>query len=174
MNTLSTSRRLALQLAASAALLGATGAAWAHGDAPHGSTAKAALPAQQQDWGIAGNPKAVQRTITLRMGDDMRFAPAHIEVREGETVRLVVRNKGQILHEIVLGTQASLAQHAQMMLKHPGMEHDEPYMAHVKAGNQGDLVWTFNRPGRFDFACLIPGHYQAGMVGTINVVPRKG
>jgi len=85
-----------------------------------------------------------------------------------------VQNRGQLLHEIVLGTQASLAQHAEMMLKHPGMEHDEPYMAHVKAGRKGDLVWTFNRPGRFDFACLIPGHYQAGMVGTINVLPRKG
>lgn len=171
MNTLRTTTR---RLAAGAALLAATSAVWAHGDVPHAPSAKASLPAEQQDWGIAGSAKAVQRTITLRMGDDMRFAPAHIEVREGETVRLVVQNKGQLLHEIVLGTQASLAQHAQMMLKHPGMEHDEPYMAHVKAGNQGALVWTFNRAGRFDFACLIPGHYQAGMVGTINVVPRKG
>lgn len=174
MNLLSTSRRLALHLAASAALLGATGATWAHGNAPHGTASKAALPTQQQDWGIAGSAQAVQRTITLRMGDDMRFAPAHIEVREGETVRLVVHNQGQLLHEIVLGSQATLAQHAEMMAKHPGMEHDEPYMAHVKAGRKGDLVWTFNRTGRFDFACLIPGHYQAGMVGTINVLPRKG
>lgn len=165
---------LALHLAAAVTLLAGSAAAWAHGNAPHAAASTANLPAQQQDWGIAGNAKAVQRTITLRMGDDMRFAPAHIEVREGETVRLVVQNRGQLLHEIVLGTQASLAQHAEMMLKHPGMEHDEPYMAHVKAGRKGDLVWTFNRPGRFDFACLIPGHYQAGMVGTINVLPRKG
>lgn len=173
MNNTRPLNRLALHLVAAAALLTGSGAAWAHGNAPH-ATVKAAMSAQQQDWGIAGNAKAVQRTITLRMGDDMRFAPAHIEVREGETVRLVVQNRGQLLHEIVLGTQASLAQHAEMMLKHPGMEHDEPYMAHVKAGRKGDLVWTFNRPGRFDFACLIPGHYQAGMVGTINVLPRKG
>ena len=174
MNNIRPLNRLALHLVATAALLAGTGAAWAHGNAPHGAAPKAALPAQQQDWGIAGSPQAVQRTITLRMGDDMRFAPAHVELREGETVRLVVHNQGQLLHEIVLGTQASLAQHAEMMLKHPGMEHDEPYMAHVKAGRKGDLVWTFNRPGRFDFACLIPGHYQAGMVGTINVLPRKG
>ena len=126
---------------------------------------------EQKEWGIAGDAKAVTRTITLRMGDDMRFAPAHIEVREGETVRLVVQNRGQLLHEIVLGTQASLAQHAEMMLKHPGMEHDEPYMAHVNAGQRGEITWTFNRPGDFEFACLIAGHFEAGMRGTIRVTP---
>mgnify|MGYP001952322792 FL=1 len=52
------------------------------------------------------------------------------------------------------------------------MEHDEPYMAHVAAGKAGDIVWHFNRAGSFDFACLIPGHYQAGMTGTITVLPR--
>lgn len=174
MNNIRPLNRLALHFVAAAALLAGSAAAWAHGNAPHGPASRIALPAQQQDWGIAGSAKAVQRTITLRMGDDMRFAPAHIEVREGETVRLVAHNQGQLLHEIVLGTQATLAQHAEMMAKHPGMEHDEPYMAHARAGRKGDLVWTFNRPGRFDFACLVPGHYQAGMVGTINVVPHKG
>jgi len=55
------------------------------------------------------------------------------------------------------------------MVKFPNMEHDEPYMTHVKAGGTGELVWNFNRPGQFEFACLIAGHYQAGMVGTIKV-----
>ena len=58
-----------------------------------------------------------------------------------------------------------------MMLKFPTMEHDEPYMAHVLPGESGDLLWKFNREGSFDFACLIPGHYQAGMRGTITVTP---
>jgi uncharacterized cupredoxin-like copper-binding protein len=58
-----------------------------------------------------------------------------------------------------------------MMVKFPGMEHDEPYMTHVSPGKRGQIVWNFNRPGEFQFACLIAGHYQAGMVGTINVVP---
>ena len=57
------------------------------------------------------------------------------------------------------------------MVKFPNMEHDEPYMAHVKPGESGEIVWTFNRPGDFDFACLIAGHYQAGMVGKIKVAP---
>ena len=102
----------------------------------------------------------------------MRFAPAHIEVREGETVRLRAENQGRVLHEIVLGTPGTLQAHADMMAKHPGMAHDEPHMAHVQPGRRGDLVWHFNRPGRFDFACLIPGHFQAGMIGTITVLPR--
>ncbi len=103
------------------------------------------------------------------MGDDMRFSPAHFTVKKGETLRLRVVNKGQVMHEVVLGTKASLAQHAQMMLKYPGMEHAEPYMAHVAAQKSEDLVWHFNRAGSFDFACLIPGHYQAGMTGTFTV-----
>ena len=106
------------------------------------------------------------------MTDDMRFAPHKIEVREGETVRLRAENRGKVLHEIVLGTKADLDAHAEMMARHPGMEHDEPHMAHVAAGQRGDIVWTFNRPGTFDFACLIAGHYQAGMTGTITVRPR--
>ena len=139
----------------------------AHHTPPHSPVVK-----EQKDWGIAGDAKAVRRTITIRMTDDMRFAPNHIEVREGDTVRLRAENRGKVLHEIVIGTKADLDQHAAMMAKHPGMEHDEPHMAHVKAGQTGDIVWTFNRPGNFDFACLIAGHYQAGMTGTITVLPK--
>ena len=160
-------------IAALTLLASASTTALAHGDAPHGNTS-ASVTKEQKAWGMAGDAKAVARTITLRMTDNMRFTPSHIEVREGETVRLRAENQGQVLHEIVIGTRADLDAHAAMMAKHPGMEHDEPYMAHVKAGQKGSIVWTFNRPGSFDFACLIAGHYQAGMTGTITVIPRKG
>ena len=113
----------------------------------------------------------MQRTITLRMTDDMRFTPDHITVQQGETLRLRVENKGQILHEVVLGTPARLGEHTQLMVKFPTMEHDEPYMAHVAPGKTGDLLWQFNRAGNFDFACLIAGHFQAGMRGTLTVTP---
>ena len=103
------------------------------------------------------------------MTDDMRFTPDHITVQQGETLRLRVENKGQILHEVVLGTPATLGEHAQLMVKFPTMEHDEPYMAHVAPGKTGDLLWQFNRAGNFDFACLIAGHFQAGMRGTLTV-----
>ncbi len=142
-----------------------------HGAHAHGTPAPAVK--EQKPWGIAGDTTQVRRTITVDMSDNMRFSPSHIEVREGETLRLRVRNRGQVLHELVLGTREELDEHAALMKKFPNMEHDEPYMAHVDPGQRADIVWTFNRPGDFWFACLLPGHYEAGMVGTIRVVPRS-
>jgi uncharacterized cupredoxin-like copper-binding protein len=75
-----------------------------------------------------------------------------------------------MLHEFVLGTKKELDAHAALMLKFAAMEHDEPYMAHVLPGKTGEIVWTFNRAGEFAFACLINGHYQAGMVGRVKVI----
>ncbi|WP_416546657.1 plastocyanin/azurin family copper-binding protein [Limnohabitans sp. DCL3] len=142
----------------------------AHSPAAHQNHhAPSTAPAEQKDWGIAGDPNKVQRTIEIRMTDDMRFAPKDIQVKLGETVRLVAVNAGKTLHEIVIGTPQELKAHAEMMKKHPGMEHDEPYMAHVDPGKKGTIVWTFNRTGRFEFACLIPGHFEAGMIGRITV-----
>ncbi|RQO83456.1 plastocyanin/azurin family copper-binding protein [Acidovorax sp. FJL06] len=161
-----------IKFIATCALLAGAAPSFGHENMPHAAR-NTPVVKEQKAWGIAGDDKAVARTITLRMTDDMRFTPRHIEVREGETIRLRAENKGQVLHEIVIGTKPELDAHAEMMAKHPGMEHDEPYMAHVAAGKKGDIVWQFNRPGQFDFACLIAGHYQAGMTGTITVRPRK-
>ncbi|MDP3138406.1 MAG: cupredoxin family protein [Burkholderiaceae bacterium] len=131
---------------------------------------KAAVAApEQKAWGIAGNGRSATRTVEITMTDNMRFTPAHIEVRQGEVLRFVLINKGRMMHEMVLGTQQELDRHAAQMLKFPGMEHDEPHMKHVSAGRRGVLAWNFNRAGEFAFACLIPGHYQAGMRGTITV-----
>ena len=103
------------------------------------------------------------------MLDTMRFVPDRIDVRLGETVRFVHRNVGKVMHEFVIGTPQELDEHAALMLKFPNMEHDEPYMAHVPPGKTAQIVWHFNRPGEFKFACLIAGHYSAGMVGTLIV-----
>lgn len=144
---------------------------FAHGTSTvHAATASA--PKEQTEWGVAGNLRDVKRTIALRMTDNMRFEPDRIEVREGDTVRLRVTNRGRLLHEIVLGTAQALGTHAELMKKYPNMEHDEAHMAHVPAGRQGEIVWTFNRAGEFAYACLIPGHFEAGMVGLIVVRPR--
>lgn len=140
--------------------------ALAHGEKPH---AKPEVVAEQQPWGIAGDPTKVSRTIVVRMTDAMRFHPDRIQVRLGETIRFVIRNEGGMLHEMVIGTRAALAEHAALMRRFPDMEHDEPWMAHVKPGQTGEIVWRFNRPGDFAYACLIPGHYEAGMVGSLRV-----
>lgn len=147
---------------------------FAHGDGNHTSA-----PVSQQGhqghgvvdtpFGRPGNPAQVARTIRVDMSDDMRFTPAVLNVKRGETVRLNIVNKGQVLHELVLGTAAELQAHAEAMRRAPGMEHDEPQMVHVKPGKKGDLVWQFTEAGEFDFACLLPGHFEAGMVGKVVV-----
>ena len=164
-----------LKLAAFAALMSVSTLAtqaFAHGDEKHAKK-PTAVRKEQKDWGIAADAKAAVRTIEVHMSDQMRFSPDRIEVKQGETVRLVHKNDGKIMHEFVIGTKQELDEHAALMAKFPTMEHDEPYMAHVAPGKTGQIVWTFNRAGDFDFACLIPGHYQAGMVGKIKVVARK-
>lgn len=146
------------------------GLAQAHGPQTHRAPQ---LIQEQQPWGIAAESHTAQRTITIEMDDNMRFTPDVIDVREGETVRLAIRNRGKLLHELVIGTPQALDEHAALMMKFPNMQHDEPHMAHVNAGRRGEIVWTFNRPGEFKFACLIAGHYQAGMVGTLRVQPAS-
>jgi uncharacterized cupredoxin-like copper-binding protein len=144
----------------------------APGAGAHDHKAHTAAPkATQQDWGIAGNARAARRTIEIRMTDAMRFTPSAIQVKEGETVRLVVVNRGRQQHELVIGTRKVLDAHAALMRRFPTMDHDDDDGVEVAAGRRKTLVWTFNRPGEFAFACLIPGHYEAGMVGTIKVVP---
>lgn len=155
-----------------AALVATSGLARAHGDAEPAKK-PAVAKKEQKDWGIAGDAKAARRTVEVRMLDSMRFSPERLDVKQGETVRFVVRNDGQVMHEFVIGTQAENDAHAALMMKFPGMEHDEPYMAHVGPGQTGEIVWTFNRRGKFDFACLIAGHYQAGMVGRIVVAAAR-
>ena len=161
-----------LKLIAACALFTSATASFAHENTPHKAKTSAVVK-EQKDWGIAGDAKSAVRTITLRMGDNMRFTPDALSFKQGETVRFVVKNQGKQLHEMVLGTKKELDAHAALMLKFPTMEHDEPYMAHVAAGKSQNLIWTFNRAGDFEFACLIAGHYQAGMVGKITVLASR-
>jgi uncharacterized cupredoxin-like copper-binding protein len=122
--------------------------------------------------GRAGVPSQATRTIAVSMTDAMRFEPAEIRARTGETVRIVVANTGKLRHEFVLGTMDELREHAEMMRKMPGMEHHDPHMATVDAGGKATIVWRFTKPGTFHYGCLEPGHLEAGMVGTIVVSAR--
>lgn len=149
--------------------LGVAALARAHGDRAHGAKKAGPGAVEQKEWGMAGQARAVNRTIEVRMSDSMRFSPERISVQLGQTLRLTVRNTGKVMHEFVIGTRKENQAHAELMKKFPNMEHDEPYMAHVAPGKTGEIIWTFNRPGTFEFACLIAGHYEAGMIGTIVV-----
>ena len=124
---------------------------------------------EKHEFGMASDPAKAVRTIEIDMSDKMRFEPAQIEIKRGDTVRFVIRNMGKLNHEMVLGTGKSLGAHAKLMMKFPGMEHDEPHMAHVDPGAEHEMGWQFTEAGEFDFACLVPGHFEAGMKGKIIV-----
>lgn len=143
--------------------------ALAHGDSQHSAKAVDSSKVDETPFGRPVDRKKAKRTIRIDMHDEMRFVPAEITVKRGETVRFVTANKGQVLHEMVLGTMQGLKDHAEMMKKHPGMEHDEPHMAHVAPGKTGEIAWQFTKPGEFYYGCLLPGHFEAGMVGKIIV-----
>ena len=147
---------------------------WAHGTEQHSqmqSNTAQHMMAEQHPWGMMGNPDKVDRQIQVSMSDMMRFAPEQITVKLNETVRFVVDNDGKVLHEFVLGTSDEIQKHAELMKRFPNMAHDEPYMTHVDPSKQGEVVWTFNRAGEFEYACLLPGHFEAGMRGRIVVQP---
>ncbi|UUX97798.1 cupredoxin family protein [Aquabacterium sp. J223] len=141
-------------LAASVAM-----AAPGHGSSPVGEPGKAAQ---------------ATRTVQVDMTDNMRFTPAEITVQQGETVRFVVKNSGAVKHELVLGTPQELKEHYEMMMKMPGMEHADDNMVAVAPGKTGEVVWRFTKAGKVDFACLQPGHYDAGMKGLVNVAQNGG
>lgn len=153
-----------------AVLIAASSAAVAHGDEEHAKPRKFdPAKVEATDFGQEGNPKKVVRTIKVDMADNMRFTPADVTVKRGETVKFVAHNGGQVLHEMVLGTKKAIAEHAELMKKFPEMEHSDPNMAHVKPGKSGEIVWQFTKSGEFQFACLQPGHFEAGMVGKVTV-----
>jgi uncharacterized cupredoxin-like copper-binding protein len=163
------------QLIIAAALafgLGSAGA-FAHDNVHSGKTAETRQKQESNghgaEFGKPGDAKKVSRTIEVGMGDDMRFTPADIKVKQGETIKFVARNHGALEHEFVLGTMKELKEHAALMRKSPEMEHDDPNAVSVAPGNTGTLIWRFTKAGTFDFACLVPGHFEAGMVGKIIV-----
>ena len=148
-----------LALAASGAAFASGNHAGGHGHDEGGETA----------IGKPGVVAKASRTITIEMSDKMRFTPSDLAVKKGETVRFIVKNTGQVKHELSLGTQEEPLEHLEQMRKFPDMEHDEPSKITLGPGKQGEIVCQFNKAGVVDFACLIPGHYEAGMKGAIKV-----
>ncbi len=109
--------------------------------------------------------------ITMRETDDgkMVFTPNRLEVRRGEQVKFVLKNVGNGDHEFMLDSPEHNARHKIAMEKNPDMEHDDPNGKRLASSKNGELVWRFSKIGTFEFACLMPGHYEAGMHGLVVV-----
>ena len=123
--------------------------------------------------GEPGKAARVTRTVRIDMSDAMRYTPSSINARQGETIRFVVKNSGRVKHELVLGTEAELKEHYEVMKKFPEMEHADANMVTVAPGKTGEVIWRFTKAGKIDFACLQPGHYDAGMKGAVAVTAGK-
>ena len=136
----------------------------------HGASHRAADGPEANALGRPGDAKKVGRTIAVEMTDAMRFGPSALTVRQGETIRFAVMNKGKLLHEMVLGTMDELKAHGKAMSQDPDAVHHDPSSARVEPGQRSDIVWQFTKAGEVYFACLVSGHFEAGMVGKIKVL----
>ena len=125
--------------------------------------------AMEQPFGRQGDPRKVKRVISIDMSDTMRFFPSEVSVKRGDTVRFEVRNIGELPHEMVIGTMDDLKKHAAHMKKNGEMHHADANAAHAAPGTSAQITWQFTKPGEFYYACLVPGHFDAGMIGTIVV-----
>ena len=122
--------------------------------------------------GAPGDAKASSRIVLITMQDSdghMRFIPNKLDVKKGEQIKFMIRNSGAVAHEFVLATTAENLEHAKLMQKYPDMEHDDPNAIRLAPGKTGEIIWKFTKAGEFEFACLIPGHREAGMTGHIVV-----
>ena len=134
--------------------------AFAHGDEKHFAA------------GAPGNPKQKSRTIEIVMREGsgtMSYAPDHVDVKRGEQIRFVLKNEGALTHEFMLASVKENQEHGKVMEKFPEMEHDDPNGKTLEPGKTVEILWKFTKAGTFEFACLIPGHHQAGMHGLIVV-----
>jgi uncharacterized cupredoxin-like copper-binding protein len=154
------------------ASLAFVGGALGHEDEMHGRHGDRSGDHHTSAIGKPGKPGEVTRTVEVEMSDAMRFRPDRIRVRPNETIRFVVKNVGSLQHEMVLGTMEELKEHDAMMRKSPGMEHEEPNEVSVPPGKTGELIWHFTNAGTVPFACLEPGHFEAGMKGEVLVAPK--
>ncbi len=123
--------------------------------------------------GMPGDASMVTRTIEVTMKEtddgDMIFEPSNLNINQGETIRFTIKNAGELEHEFVLDTIKENATHKALMAKFPEMEHDDPNAVRLAAGEEGEIIWSFTNAGSLEFACLIPGHYGAGMHGDLIV-----
>lgn len=143
------------------------------GDGQGKKTGSKAEPAEHAaQLGEPGKAANATRTVEVRMTDAMRFQPSSIAVKKGETIRFLVKNDGKLKHEMVLGTDKELKEHAALMQKFPNMQHADPNMVSLEPGTSGEMVWHFTKAGKFEFACLQPGHMEAGMKGKIDVAGK--
>lgn len=128
---------------------------------------------EEAGFGVSGNPSQPAHLVRVIMseaaGGHMLFTPNDVTIRRGEQIRFVIENRGTLDHELIIDTRQGNLLHAEEMRKNPDMEHDDPNGIRLAPSKKGEILWRFTEAGTFDFSCLIPGHREAGMHGTVRV-----
>lgn len=181
--------RVAATLASVATVMMLSSGAWAAGSHEGGHGNKSEI-------GEPGKPGAVSKTVTVKMFDNY-YEPESIEVKEGQTVRFIIENAGDFVHEFNIGSNAMHANHQKemmMMMEHGAlepdkinhqmmkmdmgggktMEHNDPNSVLLEPGKKAEIIWKFTKVSKLEFACNVPGHYESGMVGKVKFHGRGG
>ena len=132
-------------------------------------TIKKSRSSSERPFGREGDPRKVKRVIRIEMSDTMRYFPAELRVKRGDTVRFVLKNTGRMPHDMVMGSMDELKKRAALVKKDGEAALRGASAARVAPGGTARLVWQFTRPGEYYYGCLVPGHFDAGMIGTIIV-----
>lgn len=144
----------------------------AHGGHGHGD--------HSMPGGMPGDPKKVSRTIVI-VAKDTEFNLKKIQVKDGETIRFIIKNKGELVHEMTIGTPEMQKQHQAEMMKMMdegklqadkvvgGMDHNHGNSALVEPGQEAEIVWMFHKGATLEFGCNVPGHYDQGMKGSFVI-----
>jgi uncharacterized cupredoxin-like copper-binding protein len=126
-------------------------------------------------FGEPGTVEEITQTVRVDIVDaegEMRFVHEPMTIRMGDVVKFVVTNKGELDHEFSVGDSPSQRAHALMMEKMPDMKHENDATTVTLApGETKEVIWAFTKPinGSIEFACQMPGHYQAGMVSKVKM-----
>ena len=142
--------------------------------------------------GEKGKIAEATRTITVKMYDNY-FEPAQINIKKDETIKFIVLNVGELVHEFNIATKEMHIKHQpemmmmveneillsdrvdkekmkQMAKKNPSMSHSHSNSVLLSPGEKGELVWKFSNKSKLEAACNVPGHYEVGMIAKINEI----
>lgn len=127
---------------------------------------------EKANFGKRGDVATAARTVEIRMLPTMRFDPPELQAKSGETVTFKVVNTDKEVHEFLLGDDAYQADHERAMHSMDSKKMDMDALlagVEVNGGETKSITWTFAKAGNVKYACHEPGHFAAGMVGSVTV-----
>ena len=140
--------------------------------------------------GEKGNPSEVSRTIQVKMYDNY-YEPSEFKIKKNETIKFVVYNYGELVHEFNIATKKMHLKHQPEMMKmveneillvdrinrkkmkemskkDHSMSHSHSNSVLLEPNQSAELIWKFSTDASLEAACNVPGHYDVGMIAKIN------